>query len=55
MDRNWTNSVISRLPIAMAGIVHVNADNGRSLSIYKNLITLHNCEMPFLPTLQRVS
>lgn len=53
MDRNWTNNVISRLPIAMAGIVHVNAQSGRSLSIYKNLIILHHCEMPFLPTLQR--
>ncbi|MNE76673.1 hypothetical protein D3C80_1729220 [compost metagenome] len=49
MDHKWTNSVISRLPIAMAGIVHVNADNGRSLSIYKNSITLNHCEMPFQP------
>lgn len=50
MDRNGTNSVMSRLPMAMAGIVHENADNGRSLSIFKNSITLHNCEMPFLPS-----
>ncbi len=49
MDRNWTNSVISRLPIAMAGIVHVNVQGGRSLSIYKNLITQNHCEMPFQP------
>ncbi|MDQ0195137.1 hypothetical protein [Paenibacillus wynnii] len=54
MDRNWTNSVISRLPIAMAGIVHVNGNNGRTLSIFKNLITLHNCEMPFLPSPGRI-
>ncbi|WP_342760306.1 RAxF-45 family protein [Paenibacillus sp. PK3_47] len=53
MDHNVTNSVNSRLINIMSGIVHVFADNGRSLSIYKNLITLHNCEMPFLPTLQR--
>lgn len=54
MDRNWTNSVISRLPIAMAGIVHVNGHLGRSLSISMNSITLHNCEMPFLPTPRRI-
>ncbi|GGF81562.1 hypothetical protein GCM10010912_28310 [Paenibacillus albidus] len=50
MDHNWTNSVISRLPIATAGIVHAYGDNGRSLSISMNLITLHNCEMSFLPS-----
>lgn len=53
MDHNWTNSVISRLPIAMAGIVHVNGTNGRTLSIFKNPITLNNCEMPFLPSPRR--
>lgn len=53
MDHNVTNSVNSRLITIMSGIVHANADNGRSLSISMNLITLHNCEMPFLPTLQR--
>ncbi|WP_178382365.1 hypothetical protein [Paenibacillus sp. P3E] len=54
MDHNQTNGVISRLDYIMAGIVHVKADNGRSLSIYKNSITLQHCEMPFLPTLQRM-
>ncbi|MEK3739383.1 MULTISPECIES: hypothetical protein [Paenibacillus] len=55
MDHNWTNSVMSRLPKAIAGIAHVNGDNGRSLSICMNLITLHNCEMPFLPSPGRIS
>ncbi|WP_339316832.1 hypothetical protein [Paenibacillus sp. FSL R10-2734] len=55
MDHNWTNSVISRLPIALAGIAHVNGDNGRSLSNFMNLITLHKCEMPFLPSPGRIS
>ncbi|SET92376.1 hypothetical protein SAMN03159358_2710 [Paenibacillus sp. NFR01] len=50
MDRNVTNSVMSRLPIAMAGIVHANVRKGRSLSIYMNSITLLHCEMPFLPS-----
>ncbi|WP_195724218.1 hypothetical protein [Paenibacillus monticola] len=54
MDHNWTNSVISRLPIAMAGIVHVNGVNGRNLSIFKNPIILNNCEMPFLPSPRRI-
>ncbi|CQR53927.1 MULTISPECIES: hypothetical protein [Paenibacillus sonchi group] len=53
MDHNRTNSVSSRLINIMAGIVHVIADNGRSLSIYMNSITLQHCEMPFLPALQR--
>lgn len=55
MDHNRTNSVSSRLINIMAGIVHVNALDGRSLSIYTNLITLQHCEMPFSPTLQRIS
>lgn len=54
MDRNVTNSVSSRLINIMSGIIHVNADNGRSLSIYMNSITLQHCEMPFSPTLQRM-
>jgi hypothetical protein len=41
MDRNRTNSVSSRLIVIMAGIVHANGVNGRSLSIYKNSITQH--------------
>ncbi|MDF9843524.1 hypothetical protein M2105_005023 [Paenibacillus sp. PastF-1] len=49
MDHNVTNSVNSRLITIMSGIVHVNANNGRSLSIYKNSITLQHCEMPFQP------
>lgn len=51
MDRNVTNSVMSRLPKAVAGIAHVYANNGRSLSvgIHMNSITLQTCEMPFLP------
>ncbi|WP_155990341.1 hypothetical protein [Paenibacillus graminis] len=53
MDHNRTNSVSSRLINIMAGIVHVIADNGRSLSINMNSITLQHCEMPFLPALQR--
>jgi len=50
MDHNVTNSVISRLVVIIAGIVHANGVNGRSLSIYKNSITLQHCEMPFLPS-----
>lgn len=48
MDRNVTNSVISRLPIAMAGIVHAYRNNGRSLSICMNSITRSQSEMPIL-------
>ncbi|MBP2113110.1 hypothetical protein J2Z70_003269 [Paenibacillus silagei] len=55
MDHNRTNSVSSRLINIMAGVIHANLDNGRSLSIYMNLITLQHCEMPFSPTLQRIS
>lgn len=55
MDHNRTNSVSSRLINIMAGIVHAKSDNGRSLSIYTNSITLQHCEMPFSPTLLRLS
>ncbi|WP_379132784.1 hypothetical protein [Paenibacillus sp. sgz500958] len=53
MDHNVTNRIGSRLINIMAGIVHANGVDGRSLSIYKNPITTHNCEMPFLPSLKR--
>ncbi|WP_202556434.1 hypothetical protein [Paenibacillus silvestris] len=34
MNRELVNNRVSQLPIAMAGIVHAAADNGRSLSKY---------------------
>jgi hypothetical protein len=34
MNRELLNSQISRLPIAMAGIVHGVVNGGRGLSIY---------------------
>ncbi len=49
MDRNVTNSIGSRLVNIMSGIVHANANNGRSLSIYMNPIRTQHCEMPILP------
>ncbi|MCD9022152.1 hypothetical protein [Cohnella silvisoli] len=34
MNRELVNNQVSRLPIAMAGIVHGFVNGGRSLSIY---------------------
>ncbi|MBA2942982.1 hypothetical protein HZF08_32470 [Paenibacillus sp. CGMCC 1.16610] len=34
MNREFVNNRVSQLPIAMAGIVHAFACNGRSLSKY---------------------
>ncbi|WP_213619136.1 hypothetical protein [Paenibacillus sp. J22TS3] len=49
MDRNRVWSKLSQLPLALSGIVHEFADNGRSLSIFGNSINLLRCEMPLLP------
>jgi hypothetical protein len=39
MNRELLNSQISRLPIAMAGIVHGVMNGGRGLSIYTHTAT----------------
>ncbi|MDO7906363.1 RAxF-45 family protein [Paenibacillus sp. JX-17] len=41
MNSQKVNDRISQLPIAMAGIVHAFADNGRSLSIFDYTVTPH--------------
>lgn len=54
MNHGLFNNVITRLPIAMAGIVHANGVNGRSLPIFMNFILPDPCEMPFLPLPRRI-
>ncbi|MFC5447408.1 hypothetical protein [Paenibacillus aestuarii] len=39
MNREFVNNRVSQLPIAMAGIVHAAARNGRSLSILVHTVT----------------
>ncbi|QNK57855.1 MULTISPECIES: hypothetical protein [Paenibacillus] len=39
MNSEVVNAQVSRLPIAMAGIVHGLAQDGRSLSTYDHTIT----------------
>lgn len=39
MNRECVNSRLSQLPIAMAGIVHVNTAEGTRLSIYAHTIS----------------
>lgn len=41
MNREFANNRISQLPIAMAGIVHAFAPNGRGLSIYDHTAYSH--------------
>lgn len=39
MNREFVNNQVSRLPIAMAGIVHGFAQDGRSLSVKDHTIS----------------
>lgn len=39
MNRECVNNQVSRLPIAMAGIVHGYKQDGRSLSIFNHTIS----------------
>ncbi|MBP1966300.1 hypothetical protein [Paenibacillus aceris] len=39
MNREFVNNRVSQLPIAMAGIVHAAAHNGRSLSKYDHMVS----------------
>lgn len=39
MNREFVNAQVSRLPIAMAGIVHGYAQDGRGLSTFNHTIT----------------
>ncbi|MDR6881058.1 hypothetical protein J2X61_002807 [Bacillus sp. 3255] len=38
MNREFVNNRVSQLPIAMAGIVHAFAVDGRSLSIFTHTV-----------------
>ncbi|WNR44039.1 hypothetical protein [Paenibacillus roseipurpureus] len=38
MNREFVNNRVSQLPIAMAGIVHAEIKDGRSLSIYAHTV-----------------
>ena len=39
MNREFVNGQVSRLPVAMAGIVHGFNQDGRSLSIFNHTIS----------------
>lgn len=39
MNREFVNNRVSQLPIAMAGIVHAFACNGRSLSKFAHTVS----------------
>jgi hypothetical protein len=47
MNREFVNNQVSRLPIAMAGIVHGLRNDGRSLSITNH--TISQLEKRLLP------
>ncbi|WP_372631392.1 hypothetical protein [Cohnella sp.] len=47
MNREFVNNQVSRLPIAMAGIVHGVREDGRSLSNYDH--TIAQLARRFLP------
>jgi len=47
MNREFVNNQVSRLPIAMAGIVHGVREDGRGLSIYAH--TISQLARRFLP------
>ncbi|MEA3571469.1 RAxF-45 family protein [Paenibacillus phoenicis] len=49
VDRKFAWNRVGQLPVAMFGIIHAAANNGRSLSIFGNSISKPNCEMPLLP------
>jgi len=40
MNREFANNQVSRLPIAMAGIVHGWAEDGRGLSVSNHTINV---------------
>ncbi|NJJ39669.1 RAxF-45 family protein [Paenibacillus apii] len=50
MNYEGLGSMVSRLPIAAAGIVHAFGDNGRSLPFFANIIAPAYPEMSFLPS-----
>ncbi|WP_199731732.1 hypothetical protein [Cohnella endophytica] len=49
MNRECVNNQVSRLPIAMAGIVHGLFVDGRGLSIYGNNHTISRHAKRLLP------
>ncbi|MFC5403482.1 hypothetical protein [Cohnella soli] len=49
MNREFVNDQVSRLPIAMAGIVHAKREDGRSLSFYSNAHTISRLAKRLLP------
>ncbi|MFC5470106.1 hypothetical protein ACFPPD_15465 [Cohnella suwonensis] len=49
MNRESVNNQVSRLPMAMAGIVHARREDGRSLSVYRNAYTISRLEKRLLP------
>ncbi|MFD1268167.1 RAxF-45 family protein [Paenibacillus motobuensis] len=49
MDRKFAWNRVSLLPMAVFGIVHEAFRNGIRLSIFRNSISITNCEMPLLP------
>ncbi|MDT3425920.1 hypothetical protein J2Z22_001440 [Paenibacillus forsythiae] len=50
MNYENLDSMVGRLPIAMAGIVHAFGVNGRGLSFFAKIITPDCPEMSFLPS-----
>ncbi|MFD1775622.1 hypothetical protein [Paenibacillus rhizophilus] len=50
MNYEGLGNMVSRLPIATAGIVHASGVNGRSLSFFAKIITPDHPEMSFLPS-----
>ncbi|WP_191089526.1 MULTISPECIES: hypothetical protein [Paenibacillus] len=50
MNHSGLGSIVGRLPMATAGIVHAFGQDGRSLSFSANLIANAHCEMSFLPS-----
>lgn len=49
MDRKFAWNRVSLLPMAVFGIVHESFHYGIGLSIFRNSISITNCEMPLLP------
>ena len=47
MNREFVNNQVSRLPLAMAGIVHGVGEDGRGLSIFGH--TISQLSRRFLP------
>jgi len=47
MNREFANNQVSRLPLAMTGIVHGVREDGRSLSIFGH--TIERLARRFLP------